>query len=70
MTSPIDQPRIADQSAHDLRVSLDQQIRVLTDQLSMGGTRNLEEHRQGLLKLQDLQDQRRDAFRREVGWEQ
>ncbi|MCU1647135.1 MAG: hypothetical protein JWN03_7410 [Nocardia sp.] len=72
MSNPmIDQPPVVDEAAHAERVSLDQQIRTLTEKLSMGGSSiRLEEHRRGLLKLQELQDQRREAFRREVGWEQ
>lgn len=71
MTNPmIDRPPVVDEGAHAERVALDHQIRALTEKLSMGGSSiRLEEHRQGLLKLQELQDRRRDAFRREVGWE-
>ncbi|RJO69800.1 hypothetical protein D5S18_28280 [Nocardia panacis] len=70
MTNPhIDQPRIVDEAANAERIALDQQIRTLTDKLSMGGPSiRLEEHRQGLLKLQQLQEERGDAFRRSVGW--
>ncbi|MFI5783944.1 hypothetical protein [Nocardia sp. NPDC051570] len=74
MTAPnpqMDQPRIVDEDAHRERVSLDQQIRTLTDKLTIGERPNsLIEHHKGLLKLQDLQEKRRDAFRREVGWEE
>ncbi|WP_280273404.1 hypothetical protein [Nocardia wallacei] len=68
MTAP-DQPRIVDQAAHDERVALDQQIRTLTDKLqATPSSSDRIKYREDLHELRDLQERRKAAFRREVGW--
>ncbi|WP_039828113.1 hypothetical protein [Nocardia testacea] len=68
MSQP-DQPRILDQTGHEERVALDSQIAELTAQLQqMTSSSERTAHHQGLKQLRELQQQRKAAFRREVGW--
>ncbi|WP_280246420.1 MULTISPECIES: hypothetical protein [Nocardia] len=64
-----EEPRIVDQAAHTERVDLDRQIADLTAELAAKTRPDQRiEHHEGLLRLQELQRLRRDAFRREVGY--
>ncbi|MGV9668673.1 hypothetical protein [Nocardia niigatensis] len=60
---------VVDEAAHHERVALDAQIAELTEQLQVSARSwSKPDHHQGLVRLQELQRSRRDAYRREVGW--
>ena len=61
---------IVDSDAHEQRVALDREIRELTDHLAEVARTDRTAYAAERRKLIDLQAQRRDAYRREVGWNQ